>query len=311
MRIHAWSAALVTLVSLSPASSAAHAAKHYQLTTIDHPDAFGLTYALGIDDRGDVSGAYLGADWTLHGYLLHDGVYQAIEYPGSTLTVCAGHSDARLMAGTYKDTEGFQHGFLWNDGQFTAVDYPGAAQTTGIDFDFGPGLGTALIRVVGQRSVGVYADASGAQHGFLLHHGAFTPIDVPGQVLAPGWGTAAFALNSKGAVAGSYFSGSSPPIRGYVLEKGVYRTFDVPGAGGSFGTQVNGMNDSGVLVGPYSDGDDVFHGFIDDHGDITTIDVPGAVFTEIDSINNHGAISGEWVDPGGVWHAFVGVPQAG
>jgi hypothetical protein len=52
-----------------------------------------------------------------------------------------------------------------------------------------------------------------------------------------------------------------------------FTTIDVPGATG--GTSANGINNSGQIVGSFSDASGS-HGFIDTGGSFTTIDVPGA-----------------------------------
>jgi probable HAF family extracellular repeat protein len=47
------------------------------------------------------------------------------------------------------------------------------------------------------------------------------------------------------------------------------------------------------------------HGFLDNNGSFTTIDVPGATFTEAYGINNRGQIVGDYGGSGGRIHAFL------
>jgi probable HAF family extracellular repeat protein len=47
--------------------------------------------------------------------------------------------------------------------------------------------------------VGVYVDADGAEHGFLLSRGTFTTIDVPNSVT-----TDAFGINDRGQIVGLF-----------------------------------------------------------------------------------------------------------
>jgi len=46
---------------------------------------------------------------------------------------------------------------------------------------------------------GVYVDAIGNQHGFVLTNGVYTTIDVPGSV-----STGVFSINATGVIVGSY-----------------------------------------------------------------------------------------------------------
>ena len=76
-----------------------------------------------------------------------------------------------------------------------------------------------------------------------------------------------------------------------------YTTIDVPG---SSGTTVNGMNNAGELVGSYTDGNSVSHGFIRsaDGASYRTFDAPGATpgSTIITAINNVGQMTGTFRD---------------
>ena len=72
-------------------------------------------------------------------------------------------------------------------------------------------------------------------------------------------------------------------------------------------TQAFGINDSGQIVGLYSDSVGR-HGFLlDTAGSITTIDVPGASYTAASGINNSGQIVGGFSDSTGT-HGFLATP---
>ena len=58
--------------------------------------------------------------------------------------------------------------------------------------------------------VGLYIDADGNQHGFVLRNGAYATIDVPG-----GTNTGVFSVNAKGEIVGSY-NDASGVTHGYV-----------------------------------------------------------------------------------------------
>ena len=89
-----------------------------------------------------------------------------------------------------------------------------------------------------------------------------------------------------------------------------FTPIDVPGA---TQTQPMGINNSGQIVGFYWDSSFQSHGFLDENGTFTTIDVPGnSGFTEALGINNHGDIVGQYQtavsDSGGTsffYHGFI------
>jgi uncharacterized membrane protein len=173
-------------------------------------------------------------------------------------------------------------------------------------------------------------------HGFLLDHGTFTLIDVPGASE-----TQARGINDKGQIVGLYFDGQSggPGRHGFlldhghftnvptlidafainargeivgdavqggscVLDNGAVNIIDVPGSVANT-TRALRINNRGQVVGFYFF--DTHHGFLFDQGRFTTIDVPGAVATELTGINGAGHIVGFFNDAGGQ-HGFVAIP---
>ena len=89
--------------------------------------------------------------------------------------------------------------------------------------------------------------------------------------------------------------------------------FDIPGAGtgAGQGTQVEGIDPTGVATGYYTDASGVSHGFLRAvDGKYTFFDAPGAgkgsgLGTFPMTNNAQGAVTGFYVDGGGVYHAFV------
>jgi probable HAF family extracellular repeat protein len=61
---------------------------------------------------------------------------------------------------------------------------------------------------------------------------------------------------------------------------------------GPFGTQANGINASGQIVGYYFDADGHEHGFLLDQGSYTTLDMPGWQDTFAEGINGSRQIVG-------------------
>jgi probable HAF family extracellular repeat protein len=72
-----------------------------------------------INERGDIVGlfAYVNtgddcfAGPPLHGFLLRQGKYTAIDVPGSTSTSVLGINDDGVIVGSYEDKNGNTHGF--------------------------------------------------------------------------------------------------------------------------------------------------------------------------------------------------------
>ena len=84
-----------------------------------------------------------------------------------------------------------------------------------------------------------------------------------------------------------------------------FTTIDVPGA---IGTTARGVNDSGEIVGSFTD-DTGSHGFLYKGGTFATLGPPGASQSEAASINNAGQIVGSFTDSAGQ-HGFLNVGGA-
>ena len=82
-----------------------------------------------------------------------------------------------------------------------------------------------------------------------------------------------------------------------------FRAFDVPGA---TNTQVNGVNDGGVVEGAFTDAAGGQHGFVDGPRGLVRFDVPGTSgVTQAFAIDNGGDIVGIYTDAGGASHGFL------
>jgi uncharacterized membrane protein len=90
---------------------------------------------------------------------------------------------------------------------------------------------------------------------------------------------------------------------GFLLSGGVFTTINGPDASG---TEAYGINNSGQIVGNYTDSE-INYGFLLSGGDYTTIDVPGASYTTIFGINDAGQMVGVYVDGNG-YHGFLATP---
>ena len=72
---------------------------------------------------------------------------------------------------------------------------------------------------------------------------------------------------------------------------------------GSTGTSVN-ANSAHAIAGQFGDAAGNTHGFVLSNRVLTTIDVPGAVFTSVNGINSDGELSGIYIDSGGTYHGY-------
>jgi len=82
-----------------------------------------------------------------------------------------------------------------------------------------------------------------------------------------------------------------------------YASISFPGAPV---TNVNGINDSNVIVGSYYDSQYFVHGFTYRAGKYTAVNFPGATVTEVLGINDNGDIVGMYQLPGGLnFHGFL------
>lgn len=243
-------------------AAGAQRTQSYHFKSVDAPGSLYFTGILGINNYGDIAGVRDGAEGHAHGFIRVGSTYTTIDVPGATDTGAYNVTNTGEITGTFVDPLGFQHGFLLSHHHYTVIDAPGAAQIPDTPFEFGPGLGTAVIRMNDWGFlVGEYADAQGFSHGFVRNRqGRFQNVDVPGAGHLPGKGSEAVAINDFDVITGLYYRDDSPLGHGFILDHGRYTTVDYPGAGGTSGTQCNGINNFGEVVGPYSDVNDHLHG---------------------------------------------------
>lgn len=264
------------------------AEKTYNLTTIDFPNAAATSIGGGISDRGDIVGSYTDSNKKTHGFLLSDGVFTTIDVPGAASTLARGINARGDIVGSYQITPtkpgGDVHGFLLRDGVLTTFDYPGHLNTVPQRIS-----ATGVI-------VGCYHDADnmGSMHGMQLTAEGFSAIDVPA------------SMNNGTSPEGNRIAGLYTDMmnhgHGYLIEKGVFYSFDVPG---SVFTAAWDMNPSGEIVGVYTDAANTTHGFLRAGEDYLSIDFPGATATRAFGINARGDVVGTYVDAAKLTHGFL------
>jgi hypothetical protein len=119
----------------------------------------------------------------------------------------------------------------------------------------------------------------------------FASADFPGAA-----GSLVFDANISTVLGDSSFSSSF----GFTLKGGNYAALAVPG---STNNQATGINTAGEIVGIYVDFANVTHGFLDNGGTFTTLDLAGGTVEPI-GINDSGEIVGGFIDAANVTHGF-------
>ncbi len=214
--------------------------------TFDFPGAGGIAGGLGdINDRGRIAGFYADEAGTYRSFLRgRRGAFAPIVNPRANGTSPYGSgtavyaiNDRGEMLGAYA-AGGTVHGFLRDrHGKFRTVDYPGAAET--------------VLSEINERGqiVGAYGDqvGSGTPHDFLLDRGHYTSIEFPGTP-----DSFVDDVNNRREIVG-YYLDAAGRNHGYLRDRrGHYSPIDHPDAA-PLGTDTNGLNDRGEIVGEYFD----------------------------------------------------------
>src|SRR5436853_176807 len=95
----------------------------YTFTTLDDPLGMAAV-AFGINDAGQVVGAYTDANDHAHGFLYSGGTFTTLDDPSATTgTLALGINDAGQIVGYYTDVSS-AHGFLYSGGFYTTLEIP-------------------------------------------------------------------------------------------------------------------------------------------------------------------------------------------
>ncbi len=130
----------------------------------------------------------------------------------------------------------------------------------------------------------------------LSYH--YSLIDYPGAIA-----TQVYGINNNNQIVGAYWDKAGRTY-GFLLDGIKFRSIKFPRGcrsndfPGACWTTANSINDSGQIVGTYSDGTRL-HGFVLSHGRFGSFDYPGAYNTDAHGINNHGQITGRYWYNGG------------
>ena len=81
-----------------------------EFTPTDIPDASG-TSAYGINDKGDIAGAYSVGN-RLHGFVLSGSSFVTLDVPNTRFTLASAINDRKQVFGYYVDQDGAFQGFI-------------------------------------------------------------------------------------------------------------------------------------------------------------------------------------------------------
>jgi hypothetical protein len=292
------------------------------------PGDYNGTYASGINVVGFITGSYQGVDTVYHGFLRSPaGNFTTFEAPGADTTAGSYNgttptsiNDLGVITGSFYDAAGLAHGFLRTPGgKFTTFDVPGAGAN-----------GTFPIGLNLEGAVAGYAlDSNYLFHAFLrTSDGSIYAFVGPGSChtgTSTGcYGTAATAINFLRISVGGFMDDSGNFVGHGLIRSpdGTLTTFEAPGGGtGAYqGTGCPGcalgLNQWGMIAGPYIDSNNVSHGFLrSPKGEFTTFDAPGAGTGSNQgtgcpsdcptSLNDLGAIMGTYIDSNFVYHGYL------
>lgn len=279
------------------------------------------------DGNSDLGSATLtNGVWTFTAYNLLQGPHNFF----AKATDLAGNIGSASLAQVFVNVSSPETGYT-----LTKMDVPGAGVTDtrikGIN-DTGEVVGYYM----DGRADDIGADGQTYfEHGFFstLASGSrkFTSIDNPDTAIDAQGGenasspdrTRAFSVNNKGDIVGWYSqdeigttSAGQPyalPDAGFIMSANWPNTFGKLGfsALNDFSTHALGINSSDQIVGWYSDGSGVTHGFIrsftgyGNRGDYTSIDPANSINTLAESINDNGQIVGYYQTSDKAYHGFL------
>ncbi|HZI57040.1 MAG TPA: hypothetical protein VFF39_09710 [Verrucomicrobiae bacterium] len=202
------------------------------------------TFPAAINNAGEITGSY--SDGVrFHGFTLERGVFTTVDFPGAAFTNISDLNDRGDLVGLYLDTSGGFHGFTLDKNGFTSFDDPAATF---------PSPSTQAFGINNRKVVnGDSVDANGNSNAFVLAHGVFHSVNVPGAV-----STALLGLNDSNDQVGNYID-QAGVTHGFLQRGDHFTTFDFPGVSTTLPFQIN---DPGTIVGLFIDNQGAIHSFL-------------------------------------------------
>ena len=268
---------LLLLVTVLTTTIAAASVTFEIVAVIDYPGAV-FTSASGIDDHGDVAGIYNSDSGSVHGFVrLSNGHFSGpIIDPSDPVkfTEITGMNNRKMFCGFYSSGS-----FLLSGGLFTDLT-----------------AGTHSTTVLGLNDTGDFCGyTSGPDSSFVNIGGTTTLFQVPRSSYGE-----AHDINNLDQCVG-WYTASATFQAGFRRDADGTLTYPiiVPGASN---TMLNGINDSGAMVGEMVEGH--AHGvYFAPSGEATVYDYPNATSTTFTGINNQGLTCGRFIRGGD--HGFI------
>jgi hypothetical protein len=219
--------------------------------TINVPGAAATRAVRGINARGDIVGNINDSESRFHGYLLIDGKFRQIDYPGSTHTFVYSINNAGDIGGEFLNAEGNLVAFIRTN-KFYKLNIPQSSSRANV----------LSIQDNGRVLVGGFLADDGG-HGFMRSRpGVYKIIDYPGQSVPC---SLVASINERGEMVGTFADVDTveecdhpPKTHGYLLRNGKFRVIDYPGAAA---TELHAINNYGTIVGEFTDATGTIHGF--------------------------------------------------
>ena len=220
---------------------------------------------------------------------------QTIDYPGfQGTTVATGINHAGRIVGAFS-VPGTQdsYGFTGLLGTYSLL--PSAACQT-VRCEMTPLAINARGDIAGE-----FSDNIDHRAVFIINGGTLQLISIPSSTDLAIFG----GLNDRGDVVG-YFQTDSGLIRMFLYSRAIFSEPAVPAD--FVDVAAMGISNGGQVAGTYDDAKGL-HGFVEEKGRFSRIDVPGALGTSVVAINERGDVVGNYavlnIAGSTVWHGFV------
>jgi hypothetical protein len=269
--------------------------------SFDVPGAVNGTQPAGINNRGDITGAWADSSNNVHGFLRKaGGGFVTFDPPnGSSGTFPTDINNAGDIVGSYIDAAGAQHGFVRSaQGKFTIIDDPSSTSSP-------PATNAQAMNDSG-LVVGYWFDSIFNPHGFVRQiDGSLTTVDPPGDVLSQ-----AYHVNDRGEIGGDWSDENTS--HGMLLHRdGKLLTFDAPNAVVTFGGLGQALNIEGSFAGTYADANLGTHGYVRyANGNFAEFTAPGGGNSDFNgtwstSLNLLGTVVGFSIEADGTRDGYV------
>jgi hypothetical protein len=241
--------------------------------------------AYGVNDSGLIVGVYGATSQSAFVYNPATNAYTFFSYPGATNTAAVGINDSGQISGSYTTNSG-NYGFLLSDGTYTTISVPRAVQsvqggTTSYNLFDGGGTTVSGINDNGVIVGSWQSSLPPGSPGFVYSGGTFSSEDISYPSSAEFVDTGLYGINDSGTASGTagYRSSGGVTQIGFLYNTGTnaFTPIIYPGA---TSTLVQGINDSGEVVGFYILAGQT-SGFTYLNGVFTSVMYPGSNYTEL------------------------------